>query len=168
MYSYGNNITGRELYYDKKNNVVGYFDYDLTRGERSRGASIDINNMVENYQLTNRYSDDNTGFIISRYNYYIDGEIKTSDRVCVIKNINGDVVSYVQPEKGLFENLRIHREDISEAIREATKQLIDEGCSKIELLDTMIVKIDDGFAVECSFNVDCDEYKTVEVIDVIL
>ncbi len=168
MYSYGNNITGRELYYDKKNNVVGYFDYDLARGERSRGASIDINNMVENYQLTNRYSDDNTGFIISRYNYYIDGEIKTSDRVCVIKNINGDVVSYVQPEKGLFENLRIHREDINEAIREATKQLIDEGCSKIELLDTMIVKIDDGFAVECSFNVDCDEYKTVEVIDVLL
>lgn len=90
------------------------------------------------------------------------------NNLCVIKNINGDVVSYVQPEKGMFENLRIHREDISEAIREATKQLIDGGCSKIEQLDTMIVKIDDGFAVECSFNVDCDEYKTVEVIDVIL
>ena len=112
MYSRGNNITGRELYYDNKNNVVGYFDYDLAQGERSRGASIDINNMVENYQLTNRYSDDNTGFIISRYNYYIDGEIKTSDRVCVIQNINGDVVSYGQPEKGLFKNLRIHKEDI--------------------------------------------------------
>ena len=45
--------------------------------------------------------------------------------------------------------------------------IIDQNKSCFAV-DTMIVKIDDGFAVECSFNVDCDEYKTVEVIDVIL
>ena len=45
--------------------------------------------------------------------------------------------------------------------------IIDQNKSCFAV-DTMIVKIDVGFAVECSFNVDCDEYKTVEVIDVIL
>lgn len=165
IYMSNNLAKGREYYYGENGEITGYFDFDLAEGNKTEKDDYpDRDLLTEHYQLTDYYFDDSTGMYISRFNYYINNEIKTSDRLCLVENNKGEIVSYIQPEKNKFNDVSVSSHEITNAIMKAEVQIQSENWKSYTLRDTVLTIDKENVALECSFLVDNGEYREIEVI----
>ncbi len=115
--SYGEDI---EVIRNKTGEIIGFFDYSLSEYGIPSQTTITIesvNQIIEEngYQKTKEKYAEETGNTTFVYNKYL-GDIKTSDMIFYTTNKKGELISFGQPNRNLFDDCKYLSDSISSSI----------------------------------------------------